>query len=73
MASWKIRKRLPFQSWMRSYELNENLKATKVKKISNFVGKHASLRVYVIKKLFKHNYGFLGKDGGKNHQPFRSW
>ena len=55
------------------FELNENLKATKVKKAPNFLGKHASLKVYVLKKLFEHNYGFLGKDGGKNHQPFCIW
>ena len=55
------------------FELNENLKTIKMKKALNSLGKHASLRVYVLKKLFEHNYCFLGKDGGKNQQPFCSW
>ena len=54
-------------------ELMENERASKVKKAPNSLGKHASLRVYVLKKLFEHNYGFLGKDGEHNHHPIRSW
>ena len=54
-------------------ELIENERATKVKKAPNSLGKHASFRVYVLKNLFEHNYGFLGEDGGKNHQLFHSW
>ena len=54
-------------------ELMENERATKVKKVPNSLEKHASLRVYVLKNLFEHNYGFLGKDGGKNHQSICSW
>ena len=55
------------------FELNENLKATKVKKTLNSLGNHSTLKVYVLNKLFEHKYCFLGKDGGKNHQPFRGW
>ena len=54
-------------------ELMESESATKVKKAPNSLGKHASLRVYVLKKLFEHNYGFLGKDGGNNHLLIHSW
>ena len=50
-------------------ELMKNERTTKVKKAPNSLRKHASLRVYVLKKLFKHNYGFLGKDRGNNHLP----
>ena len=53
-------------------ELMENERATKVKKALNSLGNHASFRVYVLKKLFEHNYGFLREDGGKNHQSFHS-
>ena len=55
------------------FELNENLKATKVKKTLNSLGNHSTLKVYVLNKLFEHKNCFLGKDGGKNHQPFRGW
>ena len=54
-------------------EFMENERATKVKKAPNSLGKHASLRVYVLKKLFKHNYGLLGKDGGNNNLPICNW
>ena len=39
-------------------------------------GKNAlrkNLEDYVLKLLCEHNYMFLGKDEGKNHQPIRSW
>ena len=28
---------------------------------------------YVPKMLLEHNFRFLGKDGGNNHHPIRSW
>ena len=36
-------------------EFMENKRATKVKKAPNSLGKHANLRVYVLKKLFDHS------------------
>ena len=54
-------------------ELMKNERTTKVKRAPNSLGNHASLRVYVLKKLFDHNCGFLGKDGGNNHLSIYCW
>ena len=54
------------------FELNENLKVIMMKKAPKYLKKHASQNEYVLKQL-QHNLSFLGEDGGKNHQPFRSW
>ena len=53
--------------------LNENLRATMVKKVPKFIGEQASFQDYVLKQLPRHNFDLLGKDGGKNHNPIRSW
>ena len=54
-------------------ELMENERTTKVNRAPNSLGKLVSFRVYVLKKPFEHNYGFLGKDGGNHHLPIHSW
>ena len=55
------------------FELNENLRATMVKKVPMSLGEHESSLDYVPKQLLEHNFRFLKKDKGKNHQPIHSW
>ena len=56
-------------------QLNNEMKGTfvkkKIKKIEN-IKKIKILEDYVLKLLIKHNYYFLGTDGGGHHHPFRS-
>ena len=74
MRSWKIKKMTPILELDEIiFELNENLKAIVMKKAPKYLKNHASQKEYVLKQLPKHNLSFLGEDGGKNHQPFRSW
>ena len=44
------------------FELNENLRASMVKKAHESLRKYASLEDYVLKQLHEHNYCFLGND-----------
>ena len=53
------------------FQLNkENERANIVRKEEKN-GLRKYLEGYVLKLPFEHNYYFLGKDGGKNHQPIR--
>ena len=54
------------------FELNENLRATMVKKVPTFLRENASLEECVLKQLHEHKFHFLGNDGGNNHHPIRS-
>ena len=56
--------------------LNNELRGTivnkKLKKIENQKN-NKIVEDYVLKLLIEHNYRLLEKDGGKKHQPIRSW
>ena len=54
--------------------LNNELRGTFVnkKKIENQKN-NKIVEDYVLKLLIEHNYRLLEKDGGKKHQPIRSW
>ena len=51
MRSWKMRKWLPFQVDETIFELNENFKATLVKKAPKSLREHANLEDYVLKHI----------------------
>ena len=51
------------------FELNENLRPNMVNKVPTSLREHANSLYYVLKQLPRHNFLFLKKDGGKNHQP----
>ena len=55
------------------FELNKNLKAIMVKIAPKSLGEHVSFQDYVLRQLHRLNFGLLGEDGGKNHQPILSW
>ena len=55
------------------FELNEKLKEIMVKEAPKYLRKYASQKDYVLRQLLRHNFSFLGKDGGKNHHPICSW
>ena len=53
------------------FELNENMKAIMVKKVSMFLRELASQKDYMFRQLHGYNFRFLGNDEGKNHHPIR--
>ena len=53
-------------------ELRETIVNKKIKKIENQKN-NKIVEDYVLKLLIEHNYCLLEKDGGKKHQPIRSW
>ena len=57
--------------------LNNELRGTIVnKKIKKKIENQKNNKIvedYVLKLLIEHNYCLLEKDGGKKHQPIRSW
>ena len=55
------------------FELNENLKAIRVKKAPKYLREYASKKDYVLRQLHGQNFSFLGKSGEKNHHPICSW
>ena len=69
-----MRKSHTLQRWVSSsFEINESLKAIIVKEAPKYLRQHASEKDYVLRHLLRHNFSFLGEDGGKNHQPFYNW
>ena len=52
---------------LRGTIVNKKFKKIENKKNNKIVG------YYVLKLLIEHNYRLLEKDGGKKHQPIRSW
>ena len=50
-------------------QLNKEIEAT----IVNKKKKKKIVKDYVLKLLIEHYYRLLEKDGGRNHQPIRSW
>ena len=53
-------------------ELRGTIVNKKIKKIENQKN-NKIVEDYVLKLLIEHNYRLLEKDGGKKHQPIRSW
>ena len=53
--------------------LNNELRGTIVNKNFKKNRKKKIVEEYVLKLLIEHNYRLLEKDGGKKHQPIRSW
>ena len=53
-------------------ELRGTIVNKKLKKIENKKN-NKIVEDYVLKLLIEHNYRLLEKDGGKKHQPIRSW
>ena len=53
-------------------ELRGIIVKKKMKKIEN-QNNNKIVEDYVLKLLIEHNYRLLEKDGGKKHQPIRSW
>ena len=53
-------------------ELRGTIVNKKIKKIENQKN-NKIVEDYVLKLLIEHNYRLLKKDGGKKHQPIRSW